>query len=145
MPGRQISIFHEMTLTFDWMTMVWPWPNLWSWPQTSQTKLNWCPGSKINIFHEMTLTLTQWPWYSNLTWILSRCTTTPKNEVSMPTDSKVIAQTDRQTHTHTDMSQYFICLCTGHRNLQVRNHQLWIRTFLLIYNKLIPWGIKWSH
>ena len=35
------------------LTLVWP------WPQTSQTKLNWCSGSKISIFHEITLTLIQ--------------------------------------------------------------------------------------
>ena len=50
----------------------------WPWPQTSQTKLNWCPGSKISIFHDMTLTLTQWPWY----W--SRCITIPKTTKTLP-------------------------------------------------------------
>ena len=39
------------------LTLVLPWPHLLPWPQTSQTKLNWCPSNKISIFHEMTLTL----------------------------------------------------------------------------------------
>ena len=54
------------------LTLRWPWPTLWHWPQTCKTKLNWCAFSQISIFQCMTLTLIQWPLY----W--SRCTNIPK-------------------------------------------------------------------
>ena len=87
----------ESQTQFD-LGLVWPLPHLWPWPQTSQTKLNWCPGSKINIFH----TRLPWPWPNDLdtqTWPrYVKMYHHTKNQVYMSTISKVTAWTD----THTD-------------------------------------------
>ena len=75
--------------------------------QISNTRSNRsCPGSKISIFHYLTLTLTRWPWYSNLAWTCSRCTTILKwcLHVKYLKNYSPNRQTHTQTHwqAHTD-------------------------------------------
>ena len=100
-PKSRLPLADRKLNTYN-LTLVWPWTHLWLWPQTSQTKLNWCPSSKIRHFpwddlDPMTLIL-----ILNLDMVNIYHHT--KNQVPMSNYSKVVAQTDTYTHRdwHTD-------------------------------------------
>ena len=101
-------------LTESWTLTIWPWTDLdlamtmASFMTLTSDKLNQVKlmsRCQISISHEMTLTLTQWPWYSNLSWIWSNVPPY-QNEVSMSTGSKVIAWTHTHTYTDTDTHRH---------------------------------------
>ena len=93
------------------LTLEFPWPHLWPWPQTSQTKLNWCSDSKISIFKKITLTL-----ILKLDLDIVQMYHHTNNEASVSTASKVIARTDKHTDRHTN---------TRTHNTHIHTYTLW--------------------
>ena len=131
------------------MTLVWLWPNLWPWPQTTHTDLNWCPSSQISIFHEMTLTLTQWPWYVNLP---RYCQDVPPHQkwsfyVNWFKSYSPNRQTDRQTHTHTHTTKTLplpltrevkTCILPFSGNVSIRFGSQYLSLFASVAAVVVP-------
>ena len=107
------------------LTLIQLWHYLWPWPQTNQTKLNWCPGKKISNFHDLApMSLVRKPDLD-----LVEMYHHTKNEVfyvncfkqyglNRQTHTHAHTHRDRQTHRQTRWKKYLY-------RIRVRSEQKW--------------------